>query len=310
MSGVKDNQAPQSSLSDDGSASSLGSLASCCKFFEDNKDKIRLLCHSWWPQCSDDEITIEHMKGGGFNRIMIITVTEDPGKRESQGKENAPTPRADGARVLPPGDYILRIHRGGRTGGLEEKAMLEFLQPRISAGVPVVVDFKHADGETWGHAAELVKHMQAKGTFETLPGAKLYFLYHGDLFPRNIMVDTRENDDVHITSIIDWDDVHFTPAVVAFTPPSWLWLKGYWKRRSETHLSEVNLDYIGHKEPADPESREMKELFDSIVGPDYLRFAYSPYGYAARLIWRAVFHTEPYNFFQRRLDILYDEWKG
>ncbi|KAM5349163.1 hypothetical protein ACJ41O_008986 [Fusarium nematophilum] len=170
---------------------------------------------------------------------------------------------------------------------------------------------KYSPDETWTHAAELVQHMQkVNGTFRRGPGGSFYFLSHGDLFPRNIMVQTSGDSIAYITGVLDWDDAHFAPAVVSFSPPAWLWMKGWWKDYDEEGcLEDEDLWRAGYKEPEDQESREIKKLFDSVVGQEYLQFAYSPDAYAARRIWKAAQETIGSSWTQSQLDDLYSEWK-
>ncbi|RKU45612.1 hypothetical protein DL546_008196 [Coniochaeta pulveracea] len=61
-------------------------------------------------------------------------------------------------------------------------------------------------------------------------------LWHGDLFPRNIMVDVEASP--MITGIIDWDEAIYAPTVISAVPPFWLWL-------SRDGEDEVELDDDG-----------------------------------------------------------------
>lgn len=49
-----------------------------------------------------------------------------------------------------------------------------------------------------------------------------FCLWHGDLFPRNIMVDVEASP--MITGIIDWDEAVYAPILITAVAPFWLWL--------------------------------------------------------------------------------------
>ena len=49
-----------------------------------------------------------------------------------------------------------------------------------------------------------------------------------------------------ITGILDWDSAQFVPAIVAFSPPSWLWVKAYWYDNEEAVDEEELWDIAGN----------------------------------------------------------------
>lgn len=95
-----------------------------------------------------------------------------------------------------------------------------------------------------------------------------FFLCHTDFFPRNIMV-SKEELGWKISGILDWDKAAFTPYSVACRPPTWIWDK--WDEDSDNERDEA----FYCKMPDDPEARERKELFDSLMGVPYTDHAYS-----------------------------------
>ncbi|KAM0432997.1 hypothetical protein ACHAPT_004702 [Fusarium lateritium] len=136
----------------------------------------------------------------------------------------------------------------------------------------------------WLGLIDMVKSMQASNkTFG--PDTPTYYFHHGDLFPRNIMVTTPDDKTAVVTGILDWDDVHFAPAVVAFAPAAWLWIERYWKDDIKEYMDEEAIWSFAQETPQNDEARELKALFEEIVGPEFLRYAYSPDAPEARKIW-------------------------
>lgn len=143
------------------------------------------------------------------------------------------------------------------------------------------------------------------GTFG--PDDASFFLCHSDLWPRNIMVETIGDNIAYITGILDWDLACFLPGVLSMTPPAWLWTEGSWKDpRSEGYVDEKAL--LQYREPESAEDKEIKALFDAVVGPEFCDYAYVDYGEQARLIWESIrwgfFYTSDYE----TLDQIFNTW--
>lgn len=139
----------------------------------------------------------------------------------------------------------------------------------------------------WLGLIEMVKSMQKLNrTFG--PDTPTYHFHHGDLFPRNIMVATPDDETAVVTGILDWDEAHYAPAVVALAPPAWLWLVEYWSDDIEDYVNEEAMWESAQETPQDGKARELKAVFDQTVGPEFLRYAYSPDACDARKIWRSA----------------------
>lgn len=163
-------------------------------------------------------------------------------------------------------------------------------------------------------AMEMVQHMQdVRQTFQPSDlehNQSLFYLNHGDLFPRNIMIETLSQNTACITGIIDWDSADFAPAIISLSPPAWLWKPGFWKGYNEPgFIEQEDLWRDAHAEPDDEDSRELKGLFDASVIPLFLRHAYSPDAYAARKIWNAAYESMGKSWVENGLTNMYQEWK-
>ncbi|KAL2691384.1 hypothetical protein Neosp_001769 [[Neocosmospora] mangrovei] len=140
------------------------------------------------------------------------------------------------------------------------------------------------EDEPWLGLIEMVRSMQAvNGTFG--PDTPIYYFHHGDLFPRNIMVATPDAETATVTGILDWDEAHFAPAVVALAPPAWLWVEAYWSADIEEYVDEEGIWAHAQETPKNDEAKELKDVFDKIVGTEFLQYAYSPDAFEARKIW-------------------------
>lgn len=166
--------------------------------------------------------------------------------------------------------------------------------------------------DAWANAKYIVQHMQATNrTFEPDPSGLSYYLTHGDLYPRNIMVQAPTENTAFVTCILDWDEANFAPGVVALAPPAWLWMEGWWKSYSEEGcLSSEDFWITAHDTPDDKEASEIKTLFDSIVGPEYLQNAYSPDAHSARKIWNAAHESCGSSWVADDLEQMYEAWKA
>jgi hypothetical protein len=89
---------------------------------------------------------------------------------------------------------------------------------------------------------------------------------HLDLYPRNILVCVTGDSSVEVTRILDWDDALFAPKHMACRAPRWLW-------EGEEEMDETN-GYEARKEPQTAELREIEALFETLVGDEFLKYAY------------------------------------
>lgn len=116
-------------------------------------------------------------------------------------------------------------------------------------------------------------------------GGDDFVLFHWDFYSQNILV--HKLDEVNeqesnqlgwkITGVLDWEGAAFTPYSVGCIPPTWIWCN--WDEeegRGEAELCET---------PEDPEARERKELFDSLMGVSYTDHAYSNHGRFVRRLF-------------------------
>ncbi|KAF4459380.1 phosphotransferase enzyme family [Fusarium albosuccineum] len=136
----------------------------------------------------------------------------------------------------------------------------------------------------WLDLIKVVKSMQSSaGTFG--PDKPTYYFHHGDLFPHNIMVQIDDEKTAHVTGILDWDGAHFAPAVVAFSPPAWLWIEDDCTDEDKGVVNVYTFWDLASTDPEDKEAKEIKATFEEAVGPRFLRYAYCPEASVARKIW-------------------------
>lgn len=151
-------------------------------------------------------------------------------------------------------------------------------------------------------------------------GEKPYVLFHPDFAPQNILVYKTDEDSNQsnssaiiphteaqnsqsgwkVTGVLDWDGTAFVPYSVACTPPWWLWSDWNDDEEDEAVLCS---------RPVNPEARERKELFDSIMGERYTDHAYShDYRFVRRLF---EFATDGFIYSHRYADaeVFFEEWE-
>ncbi|RSL45500.1 hypothetical protein CEP53_010759 [Fusarium sp. AF-6] len=190
------------------------------------------------------------------------------------------------AEVIATKDFKFVGDAEGFKKPIEPQNPVEFLSARLQRWHKKYSGPGFGDGP-WLGLIEMVKSMQAlNGTFG--PDTPIYYFHHGDLFPRNIMVNTPDEKTAIVTGILDWDDAHFAPAVVAFAPPAWLWVEGYWSADIEEYIDEERIWAYAQKTPQNDDAKELKDVFEKIVGVEFLQYAYSPDACEARKIWSSA----------------------
>jgi aminoglycoside phosphotransferase (APT) family kinase protein len=153
--------------------------------------------------------------------------------------------------------------------------------------------FKHGehfdDMTEWENLAKLARYLHEgndvqgvhSGTAVFGPHNRYYFC-HGDLYPRNILVEVVDERTVKISGILDWDDMYIGPAVVAFEAPSWLWK---WREYDSGELEAVKLSEDADGTPEDEEAKAIKTAFEEAISSEFLEYAYAPYSDVARWLW-------------------------
>ena len=127
-----------------------------------------------------------------------------------------------------------------------------------------------------------------------------YCLSHHDFVPHNILVNATEDEKYPIiTAILDWDSAVIGPQFLACTPPLWVW--GWLEGEDEDERT-------ANDEPATPEQREYKRLFEEAAGPIYARYAYNPVYRLARRLVRFAFEPLCDSEQCKEADRMLDEW--
>lgn len=127
--------------------------------------------------------------------------------------------------------------------------------------------------------------MTALITTETIGADPHYYLAHGDVYPRNILVEVTDNESVRFTGIIDWDSAQFAPAFMAYEVPCWLWK---FDDLRSGFLEGLNLRIDAADEPQDRFDLEIKQAFDTVVGEAWLKVAYEKDAAVYRHIWQLM----------------------
>ncbi|KAL6714036.1 hypothetical protein ACLMJK_008530 [Lecanora helva] len=147
--------------------------------------------------------------------------------------------------------------------------------------------------------ALVASEMNKEGIF----GESKNCLVHMDLAARNIMVEVGPDDFIKITGVLDWDSAIFAPRFVSCRPPWWLWQD---QEHPEDAMEDETNANIGAAD--DPELIEVKSIFDSIMGEEYVRCAYQPEYLIARRLFDIALHGNWSNETWREIDDIVKDW--
>jgi len=88
-------------------------------------------------------------------------------------------------------------------------------------------------------------------------------------------------------------------------------MTGYWKDYdAEGCLDEEDLWKAAETEPKDETSKEIKALFDRVVGPQFLQYSYSPDAAPAWKIWKSAYETIGKSWVESEVKRLYIDWEN
>ena len=145
---------------------------------------------------------------------------------------------------------------------------------------------------------DVVSEMNRLGIF----GKSENCLTHMDLAARNIMVEVGPDDFIKITGILDWDSALFAPKFVSCRPPWWLWQDEQFPEDAMEEEKNAGVT------PYDPELLEVKDLFEEIMGDEYVRLAYQPQYLLARRIFHIALYGNYSNESMDEIGKILDEW--
>lgn len=112
---------PLSTSSSDSGRSDTSTLVYDQEPFEQYVFRVKDLIHAIWPSVADKDITVERMKGGGFNRVIGFSIPDQDGPDQRQ--------------------YVLRIPRFEAAQMTDHLASLKFVTECTDLPVPEVVAY-------------------------------------------------------------------------------------------------------------------------------------------------------------------------
>ncbi|KAG9188168.1 hypothetical protein G6011_02091 [Alternaria panax] len=158
-----------------------------------------------------------------------------------------------------------------------------------------VLHVRHNDN-LWNALIAVVNALDRRGWL-----GREFHLVHGDLFPRNILVEIASARTVRITGIVDWDMACFVPKFVALCAPSWAWKGGF--------VDETDDDIATYEPPA-KNPKGLKEAFQQKASDEFIRFGLSREGVIARKLF-GVLSTGILSYDQRYLALeLVEQWNA
>ncbi|KAL8957716.1 MAG: hypothetical protein Q9193_005085 [Seirophora villosa] len=155
-------------------------------------------------------------------------------------------------------------------------------------------DIYDLNAEWYTRLGNVAMDMDAAGLFKD----NNHHLCHCDLESYNVLVEVHADDSAEIVGVLDWDSAVFAPMFVSCAPPWWIW---NWNKED---VDEAR----ANDTPADPEKQELKELFEDIVGPQFVKYAYEPeYRLARKLFSLAVDGLASSEHF-REMEEIFEQW--
>ncbi|KAF2278280.1 uncharacterized protein EI97DRAFT_360783, partial [Westerdykella ornata] len=107
-------------------------------------------------------------------------------------------------------------------------------------------------------------------------------LCHGDLQPYNLLVEVRDEENVDITAVLDWDSAVFAPSFLAYKAPFWAWLP------EDCASDEEDDENYANFEPQTEEDKLMKDVFMQYARAEYIKYAFAPEAIIARKMFGAI----------------------
>jgi hypothetical protein len=156
-------------------------------------------------------------------------------------------------------------------------------------------DFRH-----WWQLRKLVIHLYKRGF---LPDDDAFYLCHGDLVGRNILV-TTDHDSVAISGVLDWDYqfVSFRPKFMAYSAPSWLW-------EEVRELLPGENEPFYDIEPVDEEKKAWKHYWESLVGEEWCKYANRKEYHIARSLFLVMQFGFRFSHYLAWADEILEEWR-
>jgi aminoglycoside phosphotransferase (APT) family kinase protein len=101
-------------------------------------------------------------------------------------------------------------------------------------------------------------------------------LVHGDLKPYNLLAEVRNETEVDITGVIDWDSAIIAPEFMAYRAPFWLWTP------EDMDSDKEDEECVADVEPVTDEDRMLKQVFLDNASEKYKLYAFAPEAMLAR----------------------------
>ena len=216
------------------------------------KSAVRQLC-----QITLDLAKITHDRGGKIStRNSSLDLSE--------------TAKLDVMDVPPLREHFCDFIERGKICPAEPETTLEFVRKYCERWRGFDWPYK-PDDAVWDGFIRMAEKMHELGL---LPDDERFHFAHGDLFLRNILAEVDGVRQVRITGILDWDDAKFVPKFVAYRAPFFLWSPSEHDER------------LADARPVDFEQAVYKRMFEELVGPEFLRYAYGPEYILARRMLR------------------------
>ncbi|CAG5169910.1 uncharacterized protein ALTATR162_LOCUS7100 [Alternaria atra] len=107
-------------------------------------------------------------------------------------------------------------------------------------------------------------------------------LVHGDLKPYNLLAEVRNETEVDITGVIDWDSAIIAPEFMAYRAPFWLWTP------EDMDSEKADEETMASFEPISEEGQGLKQVFLENASEKYKLYAFAPEAMLARRMFHIL----------------------
>ncbi|KAF2252863.1 hypothetical protein BU26DRAFT_404320, partial [Trematosphaeria pertusa] len=129
--------------------------------------------------------------------------------------------------------------------------------------------------EIWDGFIRMTEQLDELGF---LPDDEPFYLSHLDFQLRNLLAEITNESHITISGILDWDSAAFVPKFVSYRAPFFLWNDEDFSEHDESAALTI---------PSDVEKHAFKDVFESMVGPEFLKYAYGQ----EYILARRMFHV-------------------
>ena len=262
----------------------------------------KALCWTWDEMTHEQRCLIARQVGSLMKK-MQSTVCSKPGNIESHESDFKILPLDLKREFGPAGEAMGdepedAKQEGGRFDLGDHCTAGSFLKSLVARRQEWQKKFPGPDDmhmDTWKRVAEMIDFMVERQTLQQ----QNHCLCHLDFQSRNIMAHVGPDGTPKVTGVLDWDSAIIAPFFIGCAAPWWMWVG------DEDH--DEDDERRANDIPKTLEQAEIKAAFETVVGRDFLHYAYGRQFQILRLLFRWLHEGQLTYGFARNFWRLVDE---